>query len=185
MTKLMAGEDSNLRSHSGCCSQPCPATSAGILLPSCHLEAGMMQLWGDSRSWHVLKGWQCPPCFFLAALGMGSPTSWACPGPDSGEGSGPGSGALGEQRDERRGGSGGGCLCSGPPAYSKLCWAWSLTSPSQVSLDPQREVTSAEAPFPGPHVRITLRARKNTDAHVPPQALEPDFLGGRPRHRHF
>lgn len=59
-----------------------------------------MQLWGDSRSWHILKGWQSPPHFFLAALEIGSSISWACPGPESGEGSGPGSGVLGEQTDK-------------------------------------------------------------------------------------
>lgn len=74
----------------------------------------------------------------------------------------------------------------GPPAYSKLCRAWSLTSPSQVSLDPQRAVTSAEAPCPYPHIRITLRAlEKILMPRFHPRPLETDFLGVRLRHRHF
>lgn len=71
-----------------------------------------------------MEGWWSPPHFLLSGLEMGSPASQASPGPDSDEGSGPGSGVLGEERDGIRQG-GGHCLqkvvgvgvetlCSGP-----------------------------------------------------------------------
>lgn len=56
-----------------------------------------------------MEEWWSPPHLLLAGLGMGSPAFWACPGPDNGEGSGPGSGVLGEQRDGIRWGWGPDC----------------------------------------------------------------------------
>lgn len=59
----------------------------------------MTQPWGDCMGWGLLQGWWVPQHFLLAGLGMGPPTSWICPGPDSIEGSGPESDVLREQRD--------------------------------------------------------------------------------------
>ena len=99
LAKLVERKETNLRCHSGRCSQPHPAMSAGIFLPSCHLEMRMPQPWGDCRSPSILEGWWSPPRFLLSGLEMGSPASQASPGPDNDEGSGPGSGVLGEERD--------------------------------------------------------------------------------------
>lgn len=59
----------------------------------------MPQPWGDCRSPSILEGWWSPPHFLLSGLEMGFPASQASPRPDNDEGSGPGSGVLGEERD--------------------------------------------------------------------------------------
>lgn len=58
-----------------------------------------------------MEGWWSPPHFLLSGLEMGFPASQASPRPDNDEGSGPGSGVLGEERDGiRQGWSGQGGL---------------------------------------------------------------------------
>lgn len=124
----MERKETNLRCHSGCCSQPHPAMSAGIFLPSCHLEMRMPQPWGDCRSPSILEGWWSPPHFLLSGLEMGFPASQASPRPDNDEGSGPGSGVLGEERDGiRQGWSGAGGTVS--RRWLGLGWRHSVLAP--------------------------------------------------------
>ena len=158
-------KETNLRCHSGCCSQPCPATSAGTFLPFCHLEAGLMQLWGDCWRWCILKEWWSSPHFLLAGLGMGLPTSRACPGPGSGEASGPGSGVLGEQRDRRQRGSG-----YGSDGGLSLLWVpQPIQSFAQVSLGLSWRSAQRRLPSPAHTLESSCELWKNTDAQVPPQ----------------